>query len=152
MLSGDQNKPNPNSALGDSAVPETPTTGGTTENNLPSGFGPGTMGRTLLDNLITRTSTMAMPGELHPQAGTHPASMSTGSSFAIGAGLTSTASTGGTTKKTWKPPFGVRSSKEGPRTSRAGQPTTTEVVADGRPEGAMNTGGVASAQKGSVYL
>ena len=72
---------------------------------------------------------MAIPGELHPQAGTHPASMSTGdysihpsgqptsnpgtttdksgaaagSPFALAAGLTGTASTGGTTEKRGNP-------------------------------------------------
>ena len=97
---------------------------------------------------------MAMPGELHPQAGTHPASMSTAdysthpsgqptsipgtttgksgaaaaSPFAIGAGLTGTASTGGTTTtKRGNGLFGVRSSKEVPRATPAGQPTTTEL-------------------------
>ena len=118
---------------------------------------------------------MAVPGELHPQAGTYPASMSTGdrsthpigqptsnpgttthksgaaaaSPFAIGAGLTGTASTGGTTKKRGNRLFGVRSSKEVPRATPVGQPTSTEVVADGRPEGAMSTGGVGPAQKSS---
>ena len=59
MLSGDQNNPNPNSAPGDSTVPETAATGGTTANNLPSGSGPGTTGRTWLYNPTTRASTMA---------------------------------------------------------------------------------------------
>ena len=86
---------------------------------------------------------MAMPGELHPQASTRPASMSTGI-LPI-----PVANTGGITKKRGNGLFGVRSNKEVPRTTPTGQPTTTEVVADGRPEGAMSTGGVASAQKGS---
>ena len=68
---------------------------------------------------------MAMLGVLHPQADTHPASMSTGSPFAIGAGLTGTAPTGGTTNKRGNHLFGVRSSKEVLRTTPAGQPTTT---------------------------
>ena len=153
MLSEDQNNPNLNSAPGHSTAPETATTSGTTANNFLSGIGSRTTGRTLLDNLNTRTSTMAMPGELHPQAGTHPASMSTGdysthpsgqptsnpgtatgksnaaaaSPFAIGAGLTGTAPTGGTTNKRGNHLFGVRSSKEVLRTTPAGQPTTTEL-------------------------
>ena len=170
MLSGDENNPNPNSAVaGDATVPETTTTGGTTAtsatNKLPAGSGPGTTGRTSLDNPATRTS-MAMPGELHPQAGgTHPPSTgdypsgqptsnpgaTTGKSgaaaaaspFAVGAGLTGTASTGGTTtttKKRGNGLFGVRSSKEVPRTTPAGsQPTTTsEAVANGRPSTDVN--------------
>ena len=130
-------------------------------NKLPSGSGPGTTGRTLLDNPTTSTSTMAMLGELHPQASTYPALISSAdysthfsgqptsnpgtttdksgaavaSPFAIGAGLTGTMSTGGTAKKRGNGLFGVRISKEFPRTTPAGQPIITEVVADGRPEG-----------------
>ena len=190
MLSGDEINPNPNSAAGDSMVPETATTGGTTAtstNKLPAGSGPGTTGRTSLDNPTTRTS-MAMPGELHSQAaGTYPPSTTTGdysahpsgqptgnpgttpgksgaaaaaSPFAVGAGLTGTPSTGGTTttKKRGNGLFGVRSSKEVPRTTPAGsQPTTTsEAVANGRPSTDVNLdrsrpskGGVVPAQKGS---
>ena len=77
------------------------------------------------------------------------------SPFAVGAGLTGAASTGGTTttKKRGNGLFGVRSSnKEVPKTTPPGQPTTTEVVADGPPEKAMSTGGVVPAQKSSdVY-
>ena len=190
MLSGDENNPNPNSAVaGDSTVPETATTGGTTTtsatNKLPAGSGPGTTGRTSLDNPTTRSS-MAMPSELHSQAGgTHPPSSgdypsgqptsnpgtTTGKSgavaaaaspFAVGAG---TAATGGTTttKKRGNGLFGVRSSKEVPRTTPAGsQPTTTsEAVADGRLSTDLNLDrsnqgtwpskgpGVVPAQKGS---
>ena len=66
------------------------------------------------------------------------------SPFAVGAGLTGTASIGGTTttKKCGNGLFGVRSSKEVLRTTPPGQPTTTEVVADGRLERTINTGGV----------
>ena len=189
MLSGDENNPNPNPAVaGDATVPETTTAGGTTAtsaaNKLPAGSGPGTTGRTSLDNPTTRSS-MAMPGELHPQAGgIHPPSSgdypssqptinpgtTTGKSgtaaaaaspFAVGAGLTGTPSTGGTTtttKKRGNGLFGVRSSKEVPRTTPAGsQPTTTsEAVANGRPSTDLNLdrswpskGGVVPAQKGS---
>lgn len=170
MLSGDEINHNPNSAVaGDSTMPETVgTTGGTTAtstiNKLPSGSGPGTTGRTSLDNPTTRTSMAAMPSEMHHQAGTHPTSPSTGdysthpsgnpgtksgaaaaaSPFAVGAGLTGTA---GTTKKRGNGLFGVRSSKEVPRTT----PSATTDVVDGRPEGAVGTGGVAPAQRGDVY-
>lgn len=142
MLSGDQNKPNPNSALGDSAVPETPTTGGTTENNLPSGSGPGATGRTSLYNPTTTTFTITMPGELHPQAGTHPASMSTGT-LPI-----PVANTGGTTKKRRNGLFGVRSSEEVLRTTPAASQQPPRLWRMDC-EGAVSTGGVAPAQNGS---
>ena len=195
MLSGDEINPNPNSASGDATVPETATAGGTpatsATNKLPAGSGPGTTGRTSLDNPTTRTS-MAMPGELHPQAaGTHPpsttgdysthpsgqptsnqgtttgkSSAAAASPFAVGAGLTGTTpSTGGTTTTTTKKRgnglFGVRSSKEVPRTAPAVSQPTSEAVADGRPATDLNldrsnqgtwpsTGpGVVPAQKGS---
>ena len=190
MLSGDEINPNPNSAVaGDATGPETTTTGGTTTtstNKLPAGSGPGTTGRTSLDSPTTRTS-MAMPGELHPQAaGTHPpssgdypsgqptsnpgtttgksgAAAAAASPFAVGAGLTGTASTGGTTttKKHGNGLFGVRSSKEVPRTTPAGSQPISEAVADGRPATDLNldrsnqgtwpsTGpGVVPARKGS---
>ena len=93
---------------------------------------------------------MAMLGVLHPQAaathppsttGDHPSGQPTrnpgtttgkfgaaaASPFAVVGGLTGTASTGGTPKKHGNCLFGVRSSKEGPRTSRAAQLTTTEL-------------------------
>ncbi|KIK01701.1 hypothetical protein K443DRAFT_553250 [Laccaria amethystina LaAM-08-1] len=181
MLSGDENNPNPNSnsiAAGDDSVPETTassTTAATPANKLPAGSGPGTTGRTSLDNPTTRTS-----GELDPPGdySTHPSGQPTSnpettgkygaaaaaSPFAVGAGLTGTASTG-TTKKRGNSLFGVRSSKEVPKTTTTtGQPGT-EVVVDGRPstdldrsnqvtrpERAASTGGVVPAQKGGdVY-
>ena len=83
---------------------------------------------------LVPTQPQCLQGLLYPSLTSNPGT-TTGKSgaaaaspFAIGAGLTGTASTGGTTTtKRGNGLFGVRSSKEVPRATPAGQPTTTEL-------------------------